>query len=361
MTRPDPTRAFPIVGSYAAATLAPVLLIGAGATYGGIWPWLAFLYMTVVTFTLDTLITPREDQGDEPATADRDLPEADALSVALALVHFPLLFAVVASLASGSLPPATWFALFAGAGLFFGQVSNSNAHELIHRSRRPLFTLGKWVYISLLFGHHTSAHTKVHHRYAASAEDPNSARENEGFYRFAKRAWWGSFTRGYAAEQADIARARATGTGGRRMNPYVTYCAGALGFCIAMAALYGWGGLGAFLLIAWYAQTQLLLSDYVQHYGLRRKTRDNGRLEPIGPGHSWNATQWFSRHLMLNAPTHSDHHAHPARPYPALRRMPDAPTLPSTLPAMAMIALFPKIWRRIMNPRLADWRERSLP
>ncbi|WP_298498073.1 alkane 1-monooxygenase [uncultured Maritimibacter sp.] len=356
MTDPDTIRALPLVGTYAAATLTPVILIGAGATYGGVWPWLALLYMTVVTFSLDTLITPADPPSGQDSAAARDLPEADLLSAALALVHFPLIFAVVGALASGSLPLATWFALFAGAGLFFGQVSNSNAHELIHRSRRPLFTLGKWVYISLLFGHHTSAHTKVHHRFAASAEDPNSARENEGFYRFAKRAWWGSFVKGYRAERADIERA-----GTKRMNPYVTYCTGALGFCVAMFALHGWGGLGSFILIAWYAQTQLLLSDYVQHYGLRRQTRDKGRLEPIGPGHSWNANQWFSRHLMLNAPRHSDHHAHPARPYPALRLMPDAPTLPSTLPAMAMIALFPKIWRRIMNPRLADWRERSLP
>ncbi len=46
------------------------------------------------------------------------------------------------------------------------------------------------------------------------------------------------------------------------------------------------------LALAAYAQMQLLLSDYVQHYGLRRKTSENGKPEPVGPQHSWNAPAW---------------------------------------------------------------------
>jgi alkane 1-monooxygenase len=337
------------VRAYAAATLTPVALIAAGALAGGAWAWVAFAYMTLFTFAMDQLIRAI----DPPPDPTRELPAADGLSALLALLHFPLLFVVIRALATGGLPPVTWFALFAAAGLFFGQVSNSNAHELIHRTRRPLFELGKWVYISLLFGHHTSAHTKVHHRYAASHKDPNSARENEGFYRFSRRAWIGSFVEGYRAEKADLAR---RGTGG--LTPYVTYCLGAAALVTAATVAYGWAGLGAYLLISWYATTQLLLSDYVQHYGLTRATRENGKLEPVGPQHSWNAGHWFSRHLMLNAPRHSDHHAHPARPYPALAAHDNAPTLPSTLPAMAALALFPKLWRRVMNPVLARYKGR---
>lgn len=337
------------VRAYAAATLTPVALIAAGALVGGAWVWAAFAYMTVFTFAMDHLILAL----DPPADPTRELPAADGLSALLAVLHFPLLALVIRALATGGLHPATWFALFAAGGLFFGQVSNSNAHELIHRTRRPLFALGKWVYISLLFGHHTSAHTKVHHRYAASRKDPNSARENEGFYAFARRAWLGSFVEGYRAERADIAR---RGKGG--MNPYVTYCLGAAGLLALSGVAWGWAGVGAHLILAWYATTQLLLSDYVQHYGLTRATHENGKLEPVGPMHSWNAGHWFSRHLMLNAPRHSDHHAHPSRPYPALAAHEDAPTLPSTLPAMAALALFPKLWRRVMNPVLARYKGR---
>lgn len=337
------------VRAYAIATLPPVVLIGAGALWGGGWTWAAFLYMTLFTFAMDQLLR----WPDPPADASQTLPMADVLSTLLALLHFPLLALVIRALATQGLAPGHWFALFAAAGLFFGQVSNSNAHELIHRSRRPLFELGKWVYISLFFGHHATAHLKVHHRYAASALDPNSARENEGFYAFARRAWWGSFVKGYEADQTDRKK-----SGTRRPSPYVTYCLGATAAFAAAGLAFGPNALIIYALLGWYATTQLLLSDYVQHYGLRRTTRDTGKLEPVGPEHSWNAGHWYSRHLMLNAPRHSDHHAHPARPYPALAPHDDAPTLPSTLPTMAVLALFPKLWRRVMNPLLAEWKDR---
>jgi alkane 1-monooxygenase len=60
---------------------------------------------------------------------------------------------------------------------------------------------------------------------------------------------------------------------------------------------------------------------------------------------------------MLNAPRHSDHHAHPARAYPALRLgaadTPGRPVLPRSLPVMATLAMVPPLWRRMMDPRVA--------
>jgi alkane 1-monooxygenase len=56
--------------------------------------------------------------------------------------------------------------------------------------------------------------------------------------------------------------------------------------------------------------------------------------------------------MMLNAPRNSDHHAHPARPYPALRLPPGAPMLPCSVPVMGALALWPPVWRRVMDPRL---------
>jgi alkane 1-monooxygenase len=58
---------------------------------------------------------------------------------------------------------------------------------------------------------------------------------------------------------------------------------------------------------------------------------------------------------MLNAPRHSDHHAHPSRPY-AVLRLSDGPLLPRSLPVMAGVALFPRRWRRMMDPLVAKWQ-----
>jgi len=128
------------------------------------------------------------------------------------------------------------------------------------------------------------------------------------------------------------------------------------GACLILGAAIG-GPFGAliWLLLAAHAQMQQLLGDYVQHYGLTRARLPDGRYEPVGPRHSWNTPHWFSSALMLNAPRHSDHHAHPARPYPALRLTEDAPLLPWPLPVACALAMAPRLWHRLMKRHLRRW------
>jgi alkane 1-monooxygenase len=123
----------------------------------------------------------------------------------------------------------------------------------------------------------------------------------------------------------------------------------------AACLLGGWLGAAVLVVIALHAQMQLLLSDYLQHYGLRRATDANGKVEPMGPQHSWNAPQTYSAALMMNAPRHSDHHMHPGRPFTSLQLDQAMPTLPYSVPVMGAIALVPPLWRRIMDPRARTW------
>ena len=337
------------IAIFAIATLLPVplLLVGAGA--GGLWAWMALLYMTGLTFALDELAAPRLPSP-PPGQA---LAAADSLSTILAGTHFILLLTAVFALAGHTgLPWSARLPLFLAFGLYFGQVSNSNAHELIHRSDSLLFNLGRWVYISLLFGHHTSAHRLVHHRFVATEDDPNTAQAGESFYAFLPRAWLGAFVAGWEMERDMRRRNEAAGP-----HPYAVYLGGAVLFLLAIYILTGWGGILAYLLLCVYAQMQLTLSDYVQHYGLMRGEMADGRLEPVSDRHSWNAGHWFSSALMLNAPRHSAHHAHPAWPYPdlTLPGADQAPRLPYSLPVMATLALWPRRWFAVMDRRLAPW------
>lgn len=334
---------------FALASLAPLGLFGAGIWWGGLWLLAGLGYMTVLAALLDQISGLY--LGDAPEGAE--FPAADALLVVLGLGSLALMPAAVWAIAGDSgLPIWGRAAVFLGAGLWFGQVANPTAHELIHRSNRWLFRLGGLVYCALLFGHHTSAHRLVHHRHAASADDPNTARSGEGYYAFLLRAWLGSFRLGLAAETA-LRKRSAKG-----VHPYVVYV-GMAGACLALGGLIaGWAGVLAWAALAFHAQSQLMLSDYVQHYGLMRQRRADGRLEPVSTRHSWNAPHWFSSSMMLNAPRHSDHHAHPQRPYPALR-LPvetDAPRLPWPLPMACMIALCPPLWKRAIRPHLNKWR-----
>ena len=341
---------------FLAATLLPVPLLILAATFGGLWSLPALLWMTLVLHIADEIGRERGQTGPEPLA----IAAADRLSVLLAVVHFALLLIALWALSGGSgLGLFDGIVTFLAFGLWFGQVSNSNAHELIHRSDRRLFGLGMAVYISLLFGHHTSAHRLVHHRFVATSDDPNTAAEGESFYTFAARAWPGAFIAGYEMEKHRREQADLTGLAG--LNPYTIYLGGAALALMTVLSLFGFDGLLVYLLLCAHAQLQLLLSDYVQHYGLLRQELPSGALEPAGPQHSWDAPHAFSGMMMLNAPRHADHHAHPTRRYPELGLNPvtETPRLPHSLPVMATIALIPQLWHRIMDRRLAALRRRA--
>lgn len=317
-------------------------LLAAALMWGGAWASLALLYVTVFTFFMDRLT-----ELAAPDMPEAEFPAGDGLAIALGVAHFPLLYGGVAVIA-GSAPILDKMLIFFALSLFVGQVSNSNAHELIHRAPRALRRLGLAVYGSILYGHHASAHLRVHHVHAATDHDPNSARPGEGFYAYALRAWPGEFLAGFRAESRL----------NRSLHPYLGHAAWAAASLGLAYAIGGAVGIAALMGIAIYAQAQLLLSDYVQHYGLRRREIAPGKWEPVGPAHSWNAPHGFSSALMLNAPRHSDHHVQPARPYPGLRLdRNEMPVLPHSLPVMAVLALAPPIWRRVMDKRLRKWAD----
>lgn len=342
----------PPVRLFAIATFTPLGLLALGALFGGIFPWIALFYITIFTAMMDWGIAKAFPDAPE----DAEFPTADALSVKLACGHFAALLLAVYALSGGTdIGGLAKIGVFLGFGLFFGQVSNANAHELIHRGDKRLFSLGMWVYISLLFGHHTSAHRLVHHRFVATPDDPNTAQLGESFYAFFPRAWIGSFTAGFEMEEAR----RKGKQGARKINPYYLYVLGGFGWIVGIGALMGIGGILAYLAVIAYAQIQLTLSDYVQHYGLERKQTAMDVYEPVNARHSWDAREPMSSLWMMNAPRHSDHHAHPTREYPALALgeiEAGRPILPRSLPSMAALALFPPLWRRVMDRRVLALR-----
>jgi len=344
---------------FAFASLAPAALLVAACLWGGVWPGLAVAAITLLVFVMDRLVARRMPD----MAQDGDQHSGLWLSYWLGIAHFGLwglgLWAIGSN---GRLDTADKVLLVIGLGLYFGQISNSNAHELIHNAARAPRRLGIAIYGSLLFAHHTSAHMRVHHVWAGTLRDPSTARLGEGFWRYLVRAWAGGFAGGKRAE--DLAR-RAPGRDGRARpvwtHPYVAYVALSLGFMAAAMLLGGRSGVAALLVIAAYAQIQLYLSDYVQHYGLVRAVLPTGKPEPIGPQHSWNAPQWYSSAMMLHAPRHSDHHVNPSRPFPALALTPgQMPMLPHSLPVMAVLALVPPLWRRLMDKRARRWRDKPM-
>ena len=340
---------------FAVITLLPCLLVGSAAVGGGAWAIGPLIYMTALVTAMDRLIAANASNADPEA----EFPASAALLVVLGLAHFCVLGVTIWGVAGPSgLAMGERVALGVGAGLIFGQISHPVAHELIHKQHRAMRWLGRWIYTTLLSGHHASAHLLIHHVHVGSDKDPNSAPRGETFYRYMARVSRQSFLTAMRLETERGKRAQKPIT----KHPFFLYIGGGFATLLAVGLAFGWIGVLAFLSIAMHAYIQILMSDYVQHYGLRRATLPNGRLEPVGPQHSWNAPDAFSSLLMVNAPRHSDHHVSPNRDYPALQLEPEEmPYLPYPLPVMGVIALVPKLWFRLMNPLCDAWTQGPNP
>jgi alkane 1-monooxygenase len=121
---------------------------------------------------------------------------------------------------------------------------------------------------------------------------------------------------------------------------------------IAAGWMLGMAASGFLLGQAVVAVALLETVNYIEHYGLRRRRLIDGRIEPVGPQHSWNADFIVSNWLLFNLQLHSDHHAHVERPFETLRSIPEAPQLPAGYPTLVLAALVPPLWFALMDRRL---------
>ncbi len=121
----------------------------------------------------------------------------------------------------------------------------------------------------------------------------------------------------------------------------------------ALAVVFGSVVLPYLVLQAVLGFSLLEVVNYLEHYGLLRQRREDGRCERTRPEHSWNSNNVASNVLLYHLQRHSDHHANPVRRYQALRHVDEAPQLPTGYAGMIVLAAFPPLWRRVMDRPVA--------
>lgn len=342
-------------------SLGTVPMALTGMALGGWAVFLMPLYTWGLYSLLDALL------GHNPNNADPETPEADLFWYRLiTLIWFPVQFLMLLAMLS-YVPQATHLnlaeklMLFAGQGIMSGTIGIVYAHELLHQSNRVERGLGDLLLASVLYSHFRSEHLRVHHIYVGTPRDPVTARYGEGFHRYFFRVLRECPISAWRAETALLAR-RNQGPF-TPQNPFFRYAI--LQILMLLLALWLGGGLGLALFCwqAFVAIWQLELTNYVEHYGLTRRHLGDGKYEHVLPRHSWNADHRASNWLLINLQRHSDHHYKPDRRFPLLQNHaePDAPQLPYGYPVMAAVALVPKLWRRVMNPRVKAWRAQFYP
>ncbi|WP_050604912.1 alkane 1-monooxygenase [Ruegeria sp. 6PALISEP08] len=342
-------------------SLLLIPLIWFTAFAGGWWVLLIPL-STWWAFAVLDRITGLNEQNANPDTTDDMLQWYILLTKLWVPLQFLTLFGLIwYATHTNHLSMPAKIGLFFGMGVLSGTIGINYSHELMHQKSRGERWLGDILLAMVLYSHFRSEHLLVHHRYVGTPRDPVTARYNEGFHRFYPRVLWQCLVSAFNAERDKLARKDCLWTD--RANPFWRYWA-LQGAMLALAVLIGgWSGLALFLLQAGVAIWQLELVNYVEHYGLTRKHQGDGRYEHVLPRHSWNAAHKASNWLLINLQRHSDHHYKPNRRFPLLQHhTPDsAPQLPYGYPVMTVAAMIPPLWRRVMNPRVREWRRHYYP
>ncbi len=359
MAETAPVRLQDALPFWISLALVPLLLIA--ARYGG---WALLLPPAGawwLTSIMDSILG-RNTENADPETPEERLFWYRLITLIWLPVQIALIFGALWFVTrTDSL--ATWekFALIFGVGVVSGSVGIVYAHELMHQSSRLERWLADLLLATVLYSHFRTEHLLVHHPHVGTSRDAVTARYNEGFHRFFARVIHQVPRSAWAAEKAMLRRRGLPVYNPK--NPFWRY--GLLqGLCLVGAWLVGgWAGIGFFAFQALVAIWQLELTNYVEHYGLTRKYLGNGKYEPVKPHHSWNSDHKATNWQFINLQRHSDHHYKPARRFPLLQTYDadTAPLLPRGYPLMTMAAMLPPLWRRIMNPRVREWRRRYYP
>jgi alkane 1-monooxygenase len=229
-------------------------------------------------------------------------------------------------------------------------IAINTAHELGHKRASLERWLSKIALAQSAYGHFFIEHNRGHHVRVATPEDPASSRLGESFYTFLPRTVAGSLSSSWELERTRLARMdRSPWT--RHNDILNAWAMTAITFA-ALAIAFGPIVLPYLILQAILGFSLLEVVNYLEHYGLLRQRREDGRYERTRPEHSWNSNNVASNVLLYHLQRHSDHHANPIRRYQALRHVEEAPQLPTGYAGMIVLAAFPPLWRRVMDRRL---------
>jgi alkane 1-monooxygenase len=233
-----------------------------------------------------------------------------------------------------------------------GGIAINTAHELGHKRAGSEKWLSRVALAQTGYGHFFIEHNRGHHVKVATPEDPASSRLGEGFWAFLPRTVVGSMRSAWGIETARLDRLGKSHWSIH--NDVLSAWAMTVVLFAGLAIVFGPVVLPYLLAQAVIGFSLLEVVNYLEHYGLRRQKREDGRYERCMPEHSWNSNNVASNVLLYHLQRHSDHHANPTRRYQALRHVDEAPQLPTGYAGMIVLAWFPPLWRRVMDPRLLE-------
>ena len=335
-------------------------LLFASATYGGWWLLPTFLFMSITVV------------GDKAFGQDgRNMNPAKTPERRLLWHNFPVwiwafLWPLTLTYSMWQILVANQLAVWEDVILVLLLTTEAQAvfvvgHELVHRRRMWERRLAEFLLSSASYPQYATEHVYIHHAFVGTPSDVGSARKGESFWRYFPKEVVSNLTNSWQTASERLARRRLPVW--HYTNPFWRYAA-AIAFWYGLVFWMGgiWSVL-VFALLGLCCVFSMKISNYFQHYGLRRVRMANGRWEKIMPRHSWSADWKFSNWMFFNMQRHADHHAMASRHYPLLqvRNADESPELPGTYGDLMNLVLRPKRWFEKMDPLVDQWRKHFYP
>ncbi|GBO83595.1 alkane 1-monooxygenase [Marinobacter salsuginis] len=332
--------------------LPPLLLAAGHATdLVNLFSWGVPVVVFGIIPVLDMLLGKDSLNPDEETDVPRMVGERFYKAITLGWVagFAALLVWSMLELASGTFSLIGSIGWIVSIGIVGGLGINV-AHELIHKDEKLETRSGGFLLSLVCYAGFKVEHLRGHHVHVSTPEDASSSRYNQSLYNFLPQAYVRNFINAWKLEAERLQR-KGHKTVSWHNELIWWYSLSAL-VLAAFTIAFGWLGAVFFLGQSFIAFTLLEIVNYLEHYGLHRRKLENGRYERTGPEHSWNSNYFLTNVFLFHLQRHSDHHAWAKRRYQILRHHDVAPQLPAGYSAMIVLAMFPPLWRRVMNPRV---------
>lgn len=335
---------------YLAAFSIP-LVVFVSIYLGGWWSFLALGYAFGILPGLELMLPERTanmtSAEEEMAKKDKLY---DLLLYSMVPIQYALLFFFLWQIQHQNLQVYEIIGLISAMGISCGVIGINVGHELGHRRAAHERIMAKLLLLSSLYMHFIIEHNRGHHRRVSTIDDPSSARLWEPVYAF----WFRSTSQAYLSAwklEADLLRKKGKSLVSLQ-NEMIRFTLFQVLFVFGIIAIFGpLTGL-AFLGAAMIGFLLLESVNYIEHYGLSRKTVSPGRYEKVRPVHSWNSDHPIGRMVLFELSRHSDHHAYSGRKYQVLRHYDESPQMPAGYPAMVVLSMFPPLWFSIMHKHM---------
>ena len=329
--------------SYSIALIAFI-----GILLGGPYVYLAVVY----TFVFIPLLELNLDQHIQTYTDDEKVNRnLDPFFDFLLYLNLPLVYGMFfLSLNTLANSNSTYeiIGIILSASIVMATNGINVGHELGHRKSLLSRTCSKLLYLPCQYMHFFIEHNWGHHINVATPNDPATAKYRQNLYSF----WISSVTKTYISAwkiQLKLLKISKKGFFSFK-NDMIFYTLFQLLFLIFIYFNYGFTVTIYSIIMSIVSFLFLETINYIEHYGLQRQMKPNGKYERVRPHHSWNSNHTVGRIILYELTRHSDHHFKASKKYQVLESVQDSPQLPYGYPTSILISFFPPLWFRIMNP-----------